>query len=511
MRRDSGSRDSDRSSSSGSTWSGGGGTVYTPPEPQAPAWTGGAVRRIPPSERADGESVSTVSRGRSAPDAVPTQDDRGRDLGRAVRRDSLPDYQNTARIRETWRDAEYHHHRERDRGRYYWHDYRGRRYSHYVDHDGYDWYLWYFDDDYYYTRYYGGRHWRYDPVRGRWCYLYDDYWIYQDNVNIYLYSGDRYHRYEETGGAVVLKPEAPTDPNAPSDDVRARYSSTDQSRMVLVKKNGNAFLYYGAGGSYFSGQFLTDRVVEVSFEYKQGGSLRRIVVNRTDGSKKFELDGKAAQPLIDPMINLQVGGLFPVKGDARGVDDVINRNGEFLKLDQSQLNGTSVGVEGLVGVGKYVEFGAGIQHGKGTADTNYKDFTRPDGKEIQQQITLGQTQTAFTARVVPFGRDKKVQPYFGAGVAVNKWSYTEKGDYIDFAKNGWPVYNETYSAKGSITTPVVLGGIRVPVNDRVSINGEYRYNGRKDVPLNPSQGFAGNTLKVGGSTVQAGVTIRLKK
>ena len=36
---------------------------------------------------------------------------------------------------------------------------------------------------------------------------------------------------------------------------------------------------------------------------------------------------------------------------------------------------------------------------------------------------------------MPLGQRNALQPYFGAGLAVNSWRYSESGEFIDFGRN----------------------------------------------------------------------------
>jgi hypothetical protein len=83
---------------------------------------------------------------------------------------------------------------EREPGRYYWHEDGGRRYCHYMDPWGYQWYGWYGDDDVLWVRYYDDRWWNYDADMGRWLYWDDGQWWWQDDVGggVYVYVDGGY-------------------------------------------------------------------------------------------------------------------------------------------------------------------------------------------------------------------------------------------------------------------------------------------------------------------------------
>ena len=70
-------------------------------------------------------------------------------------------------------------HGERKAGQYYWHNAGGRRYAHYYDDHGIDWYGFYFDSSFYWTRYYADRWWWYDDSFARWVFWWNNNWWWQ--------------------------------------------------------------------------------------------------------------------------------------------------------------------------------------------------------------------------------------------------------------------------------------------------------------------------------------------
>jgi hypothetical protein len=74
-----------------------------------------------------------------------------------------------------------------------------------------------------------------------------------------------------------------------------------------------------------------------------------------------------------------------------------------------------------------------------------------------------------------------VQPYFGAGLGVFAWRYSESGEFVDFGTRSPTIFRDRFVASGSETGPVALGGIRFAA-DTVSAGFEVRYQGA-DAPL----------------------------
>ncbi|MBI3048288.1 MAG: hypothetical protein HYY76_08235 [Acidobacteria bacterium] len=174
-------------------------------------------------------------------------------------------------------------------------------------------------------------------------------------------------------------------------------------------------------------------------------------------------------------------GYFTVRGeDARVERDVLNENRNVLAFDLGDFNGAVVGAEWLVPLGGYFEGGAGVGFSRRTVPSVYDRFTDRDGSEIEQRLRLRIVPVAFTVRVLPLGQTSPVQPYFGGGLGVFSWRYSESGEFVDFQR-GNAIFREQYVASGSETGPIVFGGLRF-AGDAMSGGFEIRYHGA-DAPL----------------------------
>jgi len=180
-------------------------------------------------------------------------------------------------------------------------------------------------------------------------------------------------------------------------------------------------------------------------------------------------------------LNFTVGHFSPFDPNSRVSGDVINENLTFLAFDPDEFGGASFGGEWLVGLGRFLEAGAGVSYSAQTVPSFYRDFVDPNGTEVDQDLHLRTTPIAFTVRVLPFGQSVPIQPYFGGGLAVVNWKYRESGEFIDF-NAGREIFEDTFEATGNSTGAVVLGGVRF-AGRRFSAGGEIRYlNADGDLP-----------------------------
>jgi len=207
------------------------------------------------------------------------------------------------------------------------------------------------------------------------------------------------------------------------------------------------------------------------------------------------LIGAAPARAQQQTFNVTIGAFAPLGEDARAAGDVLVENRTFLFFDIPEFRGPTIGAEWLVPVNEFVELGAGVSFSRRTVPSVYLDFVDEDGFEIEQETRLRLIPLAFTARVVPFGQSQPVQPYVGAGLGVINWRYSEFGDFIDFGA-GNVVFRDTFTASGTQTGPVILGGLRF-AGDSAAAGFEVRYQ-KAQADLDDT--FAGPVLDLGGWT-----------
>jgi len=206
-------------------------------------------------------------------------------------------------------------------------------------------------------------------------------------------------------------------------------------------------------------------------------------------------------------------GYFSPRGeDGRVSGDVLNADRcidtafvcEPLLFEVDDFGGFSFGGEYLVGIGKYIEAGAGVGFYQQTVPAIYDLVTRPDDTEIEQDLKLRIVPITGTLKFVPTGRDASIQPYVGAGIAALFWSYSETGEFVDPVDGS--IFRDSFSADGTEFAPIFFGGLRAPVSASMMIGGEVRYQ-LADAEL-PEDEFLGDRIDLGGWTFQGTLTWR---
>jgi hypothetical protein len=197
-------------------------------------------------------------------------------------------------------------------------------------------------------------------------------------------------------------------------------------------------------------------------------------------------------------VNFHIG-YFALKGlDSRVADDVLLadlQNQQPLAFLIKDFNGAPIGGEWLFGVGRNFEAGVGLGFFQRTVPSVYADITHPSGAEIAQDLKLRMVPVTFTARFLPLPRGSSIEPYFGAGVVAIKWNYSEIGEFVD--ENN-VIFPGRFLASGTAVGPIVLGGVRFPVNAMV-VGGEVRWQKAEGTNL-PTPDFLGSKIDLGGWT-----------
>jgi hypothetical protein len=192
-------------------------------------------------------------------------------------------------------------------------------------------------------------------------------------------------------------------------------------------------------------------------------------------------------------------GHFAVRGiDTRVADDVLLENLNLFAFDISDFNNGTVGAEWLVGLGDHFDVGVGLGFYQRTVLSVYNDFVDFDGTEIEQDFRLRVVPVTATVRVLPFGRTA-VQPYFGLGLGLFNWRYSEVGEFVDF--DTFDIFRDRYVAEGNDIGAIILGGVRFPVGDKFSVGGELKYQSSTGT-VGIDQGFLNERIDLGGLSTQ---------
>ena len=216
----------------------------------------------------------------------------------------------------------------------------------------------------------------------------------------------------------------------------------------------------------------------------------------------------AASPALaqQQTVNFTIGGFVPRGEDARVAGDVLNANRTFLVFDLNEFNSVTLGGEWLFPIGRFVEGGAGVSFTRRSVPTVYQCCVDNNGREIEQELRPRRIPIDLTLRVTALGASSPVQVYFGGGVSLISWRYSETGDFIDFSNDN-EVFHDQFVGSGTQAGGVALGGVRFQ-NRSLTAGFEVRYH-KADAEFDKDDDeFAGTRIDLGGWTYQGTVGFR---
>lgn len=192
-----------------------------------------------------------------------------------------------------------------------------------------------------------------------------------------------------------------------------------------------------------------------------------------------------------------------VPGDAL-VANLFAESPYALGFRVSDFDNVTFGGDWLFPLGEFFEGGVGVNYYAHTVPSYYLDLTDTGGGDITQNLRLRTVPVTGSIRFLPTGRRFFFQPYIGVGVSVIPWRYSEVGDFVDTSSN---IYSADYHDSGVAVGPVVMAGLRVPIASAFSLGAEVRYL-KADAPLDPTVGFLGSRIDLGGVSYLATFNIK---
>ncbi len=222
---------------------------------------------------------------------------------------------------------------------------------------------------------------------------------------------------------------------------------------------------------------------------------------------------KKSQVVLGALMCAGLAGLFPQEASASGfelrIGGMIPRAKSILfddsitlyQVEKEDFAGVFGGVEFTKNLSSNIELGLSIEGYGREIPTNYREFTRPSGREIEQTLRFVVVPTSAIVRFVPSGKYRTFTPYLGVGVAALFYQYEEFGDFIDFDANGLPVVFDSFKSTGVTPGLVLNAGLRYRINEDFQVTADIRnFSGKEKM----SGDFSPNEIDVSGAAFTIG-------
>ena len=207
-------------------------------------------------------------------------------------------------------------------------------------------------------------------------------------------------------------------------------------------------------------------------------------------------------------LELRIGGFFP-----RADSNLFRDDSQLYTVRKNDWQGVYGGAEFSLMPSNHVELGFSLDGYGRTVDTNYRDYTRADGREIFQSLKLTLVPLGATLRLFPADRYATVSPYVGVGPDLVFYKYEEFGDFIDFQSPGagLDIVPDHFRSDGARPGFHVTGGLRLRIGHDFSVLGEGRYQWARVTlgdDFRPQPGQDSLRLDVSGWSAVVGLSIR---
>jgi opacity protein-like surface antigen len=177
-------------------------------------------------------------------------------------------------------------------------------------------------------------------------------------------------------------------------------------------------------------------------------------------------------------------------GAVLGRSDLFSDTRALLTVGERDLDGPVFRGEVTVRLSDRLDFAAGLGHSRGEVASEFRDWVDVDDLPIEQTTSFFRTPVTVGARYYLADRGMRVgqfawipapwTPYVGAGGGFVAYSFTQKGDWVDFSTQD--IFRDTLEAEGTAATLYLALGSDFTLNPHVVLNGEARYHrGRGDV------------------------------
>lgn len=205
-------------------------------------------------------------------------------------------------------------------------------------------------------------------------------------------------------------------------------------------------------------------------------------------------------------LELRVGRFAP-----RADSNLFRDASELFTVSKKDWRGWTGGLEYNTEVTPRFEVGVSLDGYSQDVDTNYRDFTRPNRREILQTLKLTLVPVGVSLRVLPLDRSAPLRPYVAVGGDVIFWRFEEFGDFIDFRSPSRDIIADSFRSEGVKVGAHVAAGLRLRLTHDLSATGEWRYQAASRAEMGDDFKATApdvNELDLSGQSFTFGVNLR---
>lgn len=198
-------------------------------------------------------------------------------------------------------------------------------------------------------------------------------------------------------------------------------------------------------------------------------------------------------------------GWFSPAGESQLWED----NLETFDFQLDDFNYVMGGVELGIELKELLDVTIGFDGYSRRVSSQYRDFVREDGTEIEQDFQLKIFPITGGFRFLPLGKFHKFIPYVAAGGALYYFDYQEEGEFIDFGT--FDVFSDTFRDSGLTLGGYAGAGLEFLLSEGIDegqgwfVFAEFR---RHWVGVELAGDFKGDQLDLGGYQWGFGVSLR---
>ncbi len=167
----------------------------------------------------------------------------------------------------------------------------------------------------------------------------------------------------------------------------------------------------------------------------------------------------------------------------RAGGDLFSFVGDQLTFESADLRARGVAMDLAITLAPRLDLVTGFERSSRATGSEYRQFVASNGLPITQTTRLEQKGVILGLRYLPLGSGRRISrlafiprrvtPYAGAGVTATFYSFSQRGQFVDFTDRS--IFTDAFVSDGWAFGPFVRGGAELQVWKRlyVAVDGRY--------------------------------------